>query len=1004
MLTELVQRSANKKPASKMRSIMLGAMTSTLFAVSGGLSTSIADDTEIFTAEVPQPPDSSNVVFLIDTSGSMWSTMANDPNNTRKIHAVQSVFENLIFDYQNTGNHNSVNPAMEGRRIALMRFDNGDSNGGYFLTRMRVLNNGSMDGQGGFWPQIEGLVQYDDAGNRISPGGFTPLAEAAYEAARFFKGESPVYGNLDTTSPGSNDPNITNGQGNYVSPFSNANNISECSVNNHLVILTDGLPTEDGDADTAINALPNTNDCSFSEANNTDCLPEIARHLYTTDLFDNIDGTQNVMTHTIAFDLSQNNNALSLLAQTAANGGGLATQADNAMELAEAIEAILTQIQDSTLSFVNPSVSVSSSNRFMHDNTVYMGLFKPQLSPNWPGNLKGYQYNANGELKDFSSTPQDVLVDGAFSPTARSKWSTAADGGNIDQGGASEQILAQGTRNIYTQDSDTPSASTLVRFSVANENNISATDFGDNISNALKIELIQWATSRTELPIGDPLHSTPKIINYGGDADTGTGPVIFFGTNHGFLHAISARTGRELMGFIPKSLLANLRTIRDNNSQNDHPYGLDGYITYHVKDNGDGEINAEDDGDEVLIVFGMRRGGNEFFALDVTDLNNPVQKWYIRGGDGDYTDLGDTWSKPISTKMKFGNASNEPTDVVLIGGGYDNQYDELNNEIANPAGAALYAVDLNTGNCLWSASDSATSSCDSHTQVTGMSHSFPSHISAIDLTGDGVVDRLYAIDIMGRIFRVDLNFTDDDGNFVFNGQLLADLSGGTRRYYYGVDVAYTDSAFTQRLHLSVGSGHRAHPLAEVSGDIMASVFDNHVFSPLPDGYTAPTLAGLTDLTDPDTAIPSTSNGWYINLDSGEKVLSVATSTAGYVFLSTYTPPDGTQQTNPCEVAYGSGTVYAMSLLNASALNNNDRAIAINTTGIPSSVAFMTLYQPNGGDTTDNPLSSQDTEVYAMVNGMKIPLSETAHNTINTSNETTKSYWYIGEPQDDTESP
>jgi len=1005
MLKDLDKRLQNKNPANPLLTKLLGSATALALCASLGMSSVMADDTEIFTAGTPPPPDSTNVVFLIDTSGSMNNSVQGDTSGVSKIQSVQNVFENLIFDFANTGNHNSVNPAMQGRKIALMRFDNGDSNGGYFVSRMRTLNNGSKDY---FWEKIQQLILYNANGDRISPGGYTPLAESAYEAARFFRGETPVYGNLDTTSPGSNDPGVTDGTGNYISPFSDNGNISQCGVNNHLVILTDGMPTEDGDADAAINALDNTTpDCTFSDANNTDCLPQVAQHLYNTDLFDNIPGEQKVMTHTIAFDLRPNTDgniaALRLLSDTAAMGGGIAARANNTTELADAIESILRNIQDSSVSFVNPAVSVSSSNRFVHDNTVYFGLFKPELTPMWMGNLKGYQYNASGELYDFSSPPQTAIVNGSFVATAKSKWSSAADGGNIDQGGAAEKILAQGSRHIFTQFSSTPSRSTLVNFSVANADNIPAADFGDNISNDLKVELIQWATSRTTNPIGDPLHSQPTIIDYGGDI----GPVIFFGTNQGFLHAIKAGTsdsdpqaGQELMAFIPKSLLSNIRTIRDNNSQVDHPYGLDGHISFYRYDaNGDGEIHVADN-DKALIIVGMRRGGNEFFALNVTDPSNPSLQWYIKGGTGDFDDMGDSWSKPIIARMNFGSV-NSPTrkDVVLIGGGYDNQYDELGNTIINPAGAALYAIDLDNGNCLWSASDSASSNCDNHTAITGMSNSIPSHISAIDLTSDGIIDRLYAIDILGKIFRVDLDTLNAQSNFAPAGQLLADLSGGTRRFYYGVDVAYTNSGFTPKLHLSVGSGHRAHPLAGSSSDMIFSVWDTNVRSALPEGYTAITVDDLSNLTSLDAELTST-HGWYFSLNTGEKALSLASSLAGYVFFTSYTPPNGVSN-NTCEVQYGTGNVYAVSLASASPLENA-RAIPLTTTGIPSSVSFMTLYQPDGGNQvdTENPLTSQDTEVFAMVNGTKINLSSDAQGKINTSTEATKTYWYLGEPQEE----
>lgn len=1029
MLTELDQHSANKNLNSRLRPNLLAAFTSLLLTLSTGMAA--ADDTEIFTAGAAPAPESTNVVFLIDTSGSMRNALQGDTSGITKIQKVQRVFENLIFDFDNTGNHDSVNPAMRGKNIALMRFDDGDSNGGYFLTRMRQLNNGSKNY---FWTQIEGLERFTDAGDRISPNGYTPLAESAYEAARFFKGQSPYYGNRDTTSPDSMDNSILNSDGNYNSPFSNANNISECGVNNHLIILTDGMPTQDGDADTLINALDNTTaDCAFSDtSSSTDCLPQVAEHLFNTNLYNDLDHT-NVQTHTIAFDLRNDNDAIELLARTARLGGnGTAARADSMTELEEAIRGIFTAIQESAVSQVNPAVTVSSSNRFMHDNTVYFGLFKPMNPPVWPGNLKGYRYNSSGELMDFSTADiadsEPAIINGYFNPDAQSKWSDG-DGAEISEGGAAEQVLDQSSpstsapghtnRNLFTYISTTNDNNVSTRsrqaFKHSNLANLPNAVFdpdpNDNvgISDGAKEEIVLWATNRRTNPIGDPLHSTPQIIDYGGDPDQGgIGQVIFFSTNQGFVHAINAANGQELMGFIPESLIKNLRIFSANNAQDDHPYGLDGHISYYRHDNNNDGLIRPVDGDKVIVIVGMRRGGNEFIALDVTNPTSPTLQWtnQVKGGTGNYTDLGDTWSKPIITDMIFGSTSTpDRKKVVLIGGGYDNQYDELDNTISNPAGAALYAIDLFTGACVWSASDSANG-CTEHTQISGMSHSVPSHLAAIDLTSDGAVDRVYAIDIMGRIFRVDFNLTDESGEYEFQGRMFADLSGGNRRYYYGVDVAFTNAGFTPKLHLSVGSGHRAHPLAN-SSDIIASVFDINVMNPIPSGFETIAIGSLTDLTSLETAIPSTSNGWYFNLPSNEKVLSEATSIAGYVFLTSYAPPGNNnnnnnqnQQADACSIDYGSGYVYAVNLANASPLNN-DRAIPVASSGIPSSVAFMTLHQPGNESNTDidNPLASQDTEVFAMVNGTKVALNDDAHNAINTAIEATKTYWYIGEPQE-----
>ena len=61
-----------------------------------GISSANADDTEIFSAHTTVTPNA-NVVFMLDTSGSMNSAPTNATDNTTKIQIVKDVFEKLIF-------------------------------------------------------------------------------------------------------------------------------------------------------------------------------------------------------------------------------------------------------------------------------------------------------------------------------------------------------------------------------------------------------------------------------------------------------------------------------------------------------------------------------------------------------------------------------------------------------------------------------------------------------------------------------------------------------------------------------------------------------------------------------------------------------------------------------------------------------------------------------------------------------------------------------------------
>jgi len=945
-----------------------------------------ADDTEIFTAFTPTTTDS-NVVFVIDTSGSMGNTPLNAPaGSDSKLTIVKHVFENLIFDKNPDGtpNHNLPNPKLSGLNIAVMRFDNNnvdntnDAEGGYFLSDMKKLNNGNFKDQ--LWNAINGDPQVaNDHG--LEAGGLTPLAETAYEAALYFQGAAPRYGLI--SSPGTNPSAIMAGS-NYKSPFSNTQALqSQCSINNHLVILTDGKPTTDGSADNDIKALPNAGTCGFdANAYTSDCLPMVAKYLYNHDFVDTINGVQNVKTHTIAFDL-QETAAVELLRQTAENGGGMAANASNASELADAFSNILTEVIDTATSFVSPAVSISNSNRFVHDNTVYLGLFKPEVAPRWTGNLKGYQLSSTGQLLDFSNPPQAALTgSGEIATTAKSKWSSAIDGNTIGAGGAASRIGTQLSRNIKTQNSTTPASHDLVDFNALNVTNA---DLGVT-TDPDREAVVNWASSTTLNPIGDPLHSTPQVIRYNNNES-----YIVFGTNQGFLHFIDASSGLEKFAFIPKALLGNLKVFKDNFTRSAHPYGLDGPITVYVKDgNNDGVITASDtSNDLVLIIVGMRRGGNSYYAINATDINNPKLQWQITGGSGNFAALGQTWAKPIVLNMHFGSTSAASQPVVVLSGGYDTQYDGLTTTPVTPKGNAIYAVNLMDGSLVWSATGGAASASTTHLTVPEMTDAIPSEISAIDYNSDGVADRLYAIDVMGHIIRIDFD-TSVGNDYIPQGQLFANLavSGSSRRFYYSVDVAYTNTD-KPKLHISVGSGHRPHPLDTNSHDTFFSVWDTHVKDALGTGYTALTV---NDLTPVDTLTDTTTitNGWYFNVTgSGEKILSQASSMSGYVFFTTYMPPTGNTTTTSCTPPIGSANLYAVKLGNSEALSNA-RAIPLQYTGIPPSPTFMALDATVTDNT--NPYASTDTRRVVLVGGQD-PLSDADEDKLN-QGDTSKTYWQI----------
>jgi type IV pilus assembly protein PilY1 len=194
--------------------------------------------------------------------------------------------------------------------------------------------------------------------------------------------------------------------------------------------------------------------------------------------------------------------------------------------------------------------------------------------------------------------------------------------------------------------------------------------------------------------MGDVLHSRPVVFNYTeytaaeenvcGPDGVHNSSVIFVGANDGMLHAFRDCDGRELWGFVPDDILANLKYLPGNK----HTTFVDSppAILFYDKEE-DGEVTPSD-GDKVIIIFGLRRGGGKnivgtegrgaYYALDITDINDPQFLWKLDLAD--YPQLAETWGIPVIKPVKVQGAdADAPSEdiryVAFIGAGYDQNED-----------------------------------------------------------------------------------------------------------------------------------------------------------------------------------------------------------------------------------------------------------------------------------------------------------------------------------------
>jgi type IV pilus assembly protein PilY1 len=686
------------------------------------------------------------------------------------------------------------------------------------------------------------------------------------------------------------------------------------------------------------------------------CAEEIALLAQIEDLSPDSPVTQNVTIHTVGgFVGGEAQEKLKSIAKFGSPQGEGSTKivegltvpsnyyaASSAEILADELQKLFNKILDDGSIFTAPSVSVSAFNSLELSDELYYAVFKPSKQADWAGNLKRYKL----ELSDTGATVvgQDQLpaIDdetGFFSTEAVSYWSDSslpADGLEVTQGGIAQHLTL--SRNIKTtKDGE------LINFSSSIFTDAELDIVGKSAEH--KQRLLDWAQGIDvdagldingepipRLSIEDPLHSEPTIITYSSSIDQSTGEEIhdrtlFLGTNSGYLHAfdVSEQSPKEFFAFIPKELVQNLDKYYSGGSFYDNKtYGIDGPLTHwHDDTNDNGQV---DNSEKVYLYITLRRGGQSFYALDVSDRTAPELLWEKHGNypadfpnkpavSAGYDKLGQTWGRLEPATITLNGVQ---TAVLFTAGGYDPSEDGVTSDgpssrSEHDFGTTVYMINALTGNVLWDASINSASS--------EMTSSFAGNVSPVDSTGDGQANIIFAADTGGRVWRFDINSSAIDATDFATTHLLADISSGTgagnRRFFNEVDVVYREKE--KDILLSIGSGYRAHPLSLVVTDYHFIV---RTSVEIP---TSNHLITLSDLTD--WGVEST-YGWKVPLTyPGEKVLSRSSTTSGAILFTTFAPKPS-DAADLCSTDPGIATLYILN-------NGIVRPVNLVQVGIPS---------------------------------------------------------------------
>ncbi|WP_456432836.1 PilC/PilY family type IV pilus protein [Thermosulfuriphilus sp.] len=495
-------------------------------------------------------------------------------------------------------------------------------------------------------------------------------------------------------------------------------------------------------------------------------------------------------------------------------------------------------------------------------------------------------------LVGYDSSKVDDIVNLILGNLDASLWYAS------DTGWTTNTTLPCGaSRNIYTKD-----ANGKFEFTVANLDRLNALispdtyDLSQEDVNFIRGELACGSTVsgyRTrEHPLGDIINSQPKVEDNR----------IWVGANDGMLHAFDLNTGEEVFAYIPSAVLPRYKELNYFSGTYCHDYFLDGTPI------------IEDLGSQKILVCGLGRGGNQFFALDVT---TPTATGITPLWEFSDPNLGETWNEARIAHLE------DDSWVAFLPSGYaENDADWINKV------AWLYAVGATNGAYKWGV------------QLGVEGENMLTTPVAVDSDFNDRADRLYVGDMKGRIWKLESLTTSPTSQIIIN----------------------------------LGSNHpiTARPAYAIANDKVWIYFGTGKFWDWTDGQdgTVQYMVGLRDegmeltLTDLNVnqitivgnyaiisgSCDTTKPGWAIELPrtgpagGAERILTPPLVLGGYVFFVTFIPTgdqcSGTGEAWLFVVRYDSGcmTLYdgpVFDVNNDGAIDENDKILVNGTPAYPA---------------------------------------------------------------------
>jgi type IV pilus assembly protein PilY1 len=371
------------------------------------------------------------------------------------------------------------------------------------------------------------------------------------------------------------------------------------------------------------------------------------------------------------------------------------------------------------------------------NNQAYIATY---TTVEWTGDIRAYPldamtgvidtttatWSARAQLEAISAGSRTIKYMHPVSKTLR-----PFTYGNLNTDGYGANFL-----NFCTKSPTPLQCGTLAAAQVTSANN------GDNLVNFLRGDSTYEAETNLADPLyrertaklGDIINASPAYVKKSPLQYTDSGHasyvtstatrkgVLYGAANDGMLHAFDATTGAEMWAFIPSFVMPNMFQLADTNYRDNHKFFVDGSPV--VGDIYTGSVW------KTILVGGLNSGGRGYYALDITDPDNPVGLWEFTNAN-----MGLTYGNPVITKRADG------TWVVMVASG-------LNNTGGDGQGH-VYQINALTGALLNSLSTGAG---------TAATPSGLAKINAwVDDPSNNTAKRFYGGDMLGNLWRFDFD-------------------------------------------------------------------------------------------------------------------------------------------------------------------------------------------------------------------------------------------------------